>query len=276
MKKVVLFLILVVAFFICLNYVNGNQKVQAAVPYQNVIKSFIVDSTKLNEQSEKIGDYYFWISGNYQDGYKLYASKNGDGSSPIILKTFKNSLPGCLITNGKTVYYSVSDWESGTVYKITIGKKAKKVFSTDKLVSIAGVYKNKIYYIRDDSKNEYEEPRDNALYVYDIKKKTSKRLIDDFTFLSSYGRYILGNENHTDVSNTELKLYDAKKGKGKKLQHKAIDGVVSSKGIYYSCYIYETDPDSYKLYFCDWAGKNNTLICKDLLITSIKILGREN
>ncbi len=273
MKKVLIIFVFVGIFFIGLNYVVGEYKVQAAVPYQDVRKSFISDLSKLNEESEKIGDYYFWINGNWQDGYKLYASKNDDGSSPIIVKTFKENPPGDLVTNGKTIYYSVGDWENGTVYKITIGKKAKKVFSVEKLKRVAGVYKNKIYYIRHEDENE--EPWASALYVYDIKKKTHTKLVDDFAFLSSYGRYVLGNENHSDVSNTELKLYDAKKRKCKMLQHKAIEGVVSSKGIRYS-YIYEQNPtNKYRVYSCDLSGENNTLLYEDYLITSIILLGRD-
>ena len=271
MKKIIMIFVFAVAFFIGLNYVVGNNKVQAATPYQDVRNLFISDSSKLNEESEKIGDYYFWRNGNWQDGYKLYASKNDDGSSPIIVKTFKKNPPGDLVTNGKTIYYSVGDWENGTVYKITIGKKAKKVFSVEKLKRVAGVYKNKIYYIRHEDENE--EPWASALYVYDIKKKTHSKLVDDFEFLSSYGRYILGSENHSDVSNTELKLYDAKKRKCKMLQHKALEGVVSSKGIRYS-YIYEQNPtNKYRIYTCNLSGGKNTLL-KDKLITSM-ILFRE-
>jgi hypothetical protein len=97
--------------------------------------------------------------------------------------------------------------------------------------------------------------------------------VDDFAFLSSYGRYVLGNENHSDASNTELKLYDAKKRKCKMLQHKAFEGVVSSKGIRYS-YIYEQNPtNKYRIYTCNLSGKKNTLL-KDKLITSM-ILFRE-
>ena len=121
MKKWKVFL---VAFMACLFSMFLVVSADAA-SYQKVMQN----------QKQKIGKYYFWIS----ESGSLYVAKNRTESGKYI----KGGYPS-VITNGKVIYYGKSSNDTLGIYRYNIAKDTTETLGTVKHGEyIEGYYYNK-------------------------------------------------------------------------------------------------------------------------------------
>ncbi len=178
-------------------------------------KSSTYESVSLDvpkSAQEKVGGYYFWMeektNGNGETikaMLKCGKSKSKGGKTLAKAEWFGSNI----VTNGKTVYYSVQHFSGSksTLYQITRTKaKPKKLKTVGKSngLYLGTCYGKKLYFDRLDSFNDFDTYHH---YSYDLTKKTMKE--ENFGRVgevpygftnSGYGKYLVGSALSTTVN----------------------------------------------------------------------------
>lgn len=194
---------------------------------------------------EKVGNYYIWV-----DNGSAYEEIDDDAESVEMLKCAKslNVEPKVLktlgdgkqfgfkiVTNGKTIYYTVWNYEKNlsTIYKTTVSggkhtvvKKFKKCDS----VEVVAVYNGRVYYTKELADKEGYLTAN--LYSFSLKNKKVRLEKSDVWATSSYGRYIVCDN---DFKNIKTPLYNAKTRKSKSLIN-SLAGYVYKNNVYHLVY----------------------------------------
>lgn len=205
---------------------------------------------------EKVGKYYVWVEETLT-ATKLKCAKSLKGKAKTVktVKDSKGSIDSHVLTNGTTIYYAVNTEKKTTFYKTNVkGAKSKKIKSVKGYASLAGYYKNKLYYNLAIGETYDGALTPQHLYAYNLKKKTSKCVKKLFWVESCYGPYITGQAAATDESNSKHALYNAKKNKSNKLP-KGMYTVVSGKTVYFMTSS-NNGASTVKVKKCSLAGKN--------------------
>lgn len=123
------------------------------------------------------------------NGYTVYSKKgvlsvkNNKTKKTKILE--KSSVDMRFLTNGKYIYYSIQS----KLYRIKMDGTGKKYVATIKdAFSLKTYIDNKFFYTKT---NKKDQTRDD-FYSYDIKRKKSKKVMNNVGNILTCGKYILG------------------------------------------------------------------------------------
>lgn len=221
----------------------------------------IYESLEQNENSIKIGKYYFKYNRQGQD---------------ILISTQKNSgfrktpLPYNAFANGKQAYYI----KQNVLYKYDYAKqkqtKIKKIKITgDEYYTISTIYGKQIFI----TKGSFDQWK-LVTYSYNIGNGKWKKVKSDCDILAREGKYVVAAKDYqTDVSAHPLQLFKIN-GNGlkkvKTLSKYALGCEIKKGYIYYTSY---TDQNMYKgsLYRCKL---NGTKAKKLVTVSSAKKYGQ--
>lgn len=180
--------------------------------------------------------YYYWEEGTAAEGQ-------------LINEAF--------ITNGKTIYYSITDFNDDgltTIYKISVkGKGRTKVKTVKKgyWLRLITLYDGKLYY-------SYNGDDDYLTYEYNMKTKRTKRIFKGkYVGESGYGANIIMSEPMGNgMENRKCFSYNVKTKKKYSLPSSMFK-FVASDGIYYERFTTKNGSmDKYNLYKCSFKGTN--------------------
>lgn len=163
-----------------------------------------------------------------------------------------------IVTNGETVYYSVTDHDSKEtiIYKISItGKNRTKVKTIKNIddwynLKLITVYNGKLYYT-------YSASNIFRTCEYNLKTKKTKRIFKgSYEGGSGYGANIIMSKDMGQyLHNVKSFSYNVKTKKKYTLPS-LFGGVVTSKGIYYRRCSTNTSTDKISIYKCSFRGTN--------------------
>ena len=169
-----------------------------------------------------------------------------------------------IVTNGRYAYYIVSvndttchfykkDLKTGSKRKVFTEKK------TDMLISLSGLYQNRLYYVNG------IDP--GTLYCYDLKSGKKTKVMDNVTTAVQYGNTFMCTPYEGDVGPSTLRVYDAKHNKKKTITKNKMAYRVIGNQLYYVAYVKASDSGSgayiCNVIRCGLDGKNKKVLLKN-------------
>ena len=212
-------------------------------------------------EGERINGYK--ISVEYEDSMQyLISSKKGQETVVLdegYFHSFGEGIDGGtyinnIVSNGKTVFYSVTDFDNNgltTIYKISVTGKNRSVVKTVKkgyYLKLVTLYNNKLYYSHYDYDKSYYRT-----YEYNLKTGKTKRIFKgEYVGESGYGSTIIMSEPQGNgMENRKCFAYNVKTKKMYSLPSSMLKHV-ESDGIYYTRYTSKGSID----YKCSLKGTN--------------------
>ena len=248
--------ILVIAWIIG-SFTLPPRQVHAATKFQ------VVNVTNI---TKKVGNVTFSSQYSQTDSRCNVYYKKGDKKE---LLTSLNGISTVIMTDGKIVYYTVSNSSNMNEYCTdTIYEKKLSTGQTRKLFSVnneyyfcfAGYYQGKIYYVKN------LDP--GTLCSYDLKTGKNKSLLKNVTGADQDGRGFLCTLYEGAGGPLKLQLFNIKTSKAKPLAETMLRYKVIKKQIYYVECTKEYDFNDYlcNVVRCDLNGKNKKILLKNLRI----------
>lgn len=252
-KKMSCLLFFIICLIGCFTY--GSRQVQAATKFKIIT---------LSQGGVEVGGVAFYVKhSDFDNSYMVYYQK---GTKRELLAS-DWGISTTLLTDGKTVYYSIYKSNGNNSEEIVYEKKistgkTKRLFSASELI-FAGYYGNKIYYTKN------LDP--GTLCSYDVKNGKNISILNDVTEADQYGNVFLCTPYVGGGPPFEFLTYNAKTNKSKWLTKKLMCYEVIKKQIYYVEYVrsYDNSEDiSYNDYICnlvrcDMNGKQKKILLKN-------------
>lgn len=248
-------ILLIALCFLCLK--TQCTEIQAAEKYRTI--------NLAQQGKQKVGTTEFYANYSNETGrWNVYWKK---GKKEGKFGSDQNVSPS-IFTNGKIAYYVVEQYDS-TISKCVFYKTDLQNGKTNKLFGvnseeggeIVGLYGNKIYCTIGIDPGK--------LYCYNLKTQKKKKVMNDVTIASMYGKYLVCQGYEGDPSPQKIRAYNMKNNNVKTLSKQLITYHISGNKIYYAEYIKnynKTDFDgAYIDYYCN-------VICSNLDGTGKKVL----
>lgn len=224
--------------------------VQAADKYQII---------NVTEEVHKLGNVMF--SSQYSDGkWHVYYQRN-NGKKKLISNM---DISTVLMTNGKYVYYqnleSTGYLYTGKIYKMNLSTgKSQYICSVSGIdyLEFAGIDAKQLYYVKN------LDP--GALYSYNFRTGSHKKLLDNVTGAAPYGSVFLCTPYEGVGGPLQLRVYNTKTGHSKLISNGMIGYRVIKNKIYYVECMKENDFNDYtcNVIRCDMNGKNKKILLKN-------------
>ena len=231
-------------------------EIQAAENYKTV--------NLAQQGNQKVGKTEFYANYSNDAGrWNVYWKNEEKGRIGV-----NQNVSPSIFTDGKIAYYVVEQYDSTinkcVFYKIDLRSgKANKLFgvNSEEGGEIVGLYGNKIYCTIGIDPGK--------LYCYNLKTQKKKKVMNDVTIASMYGKYLVCQGYEGDPSPQKIRVYNMKNNNVKTLSKQLITYHIRGNKIYYAEYIKnynKTDFDgAYIDYYCN-------VICSNLDGTGKKVL----
>ena len=197
----------------------------------------------------KIGQYYYHLD---VDRSKLQRKKSGAKKYETILK----NIYGKCIATTKKIYYIAHTYNGddtySTIYQCSMnGKNKKKITKVKGSMELGAIYDNKFYVSTGSEMEGYT--------TYTITKAGKVKLEKkELRIYRGSKQYMVGSiAEPTDVSPSELCIYNAKTKKKIKLGSGMAPQIIKKK-VYYASFDYEKE--CYEIKSCNLNGKKQKII----------------
>ncbi len=186
--------------------------------------AFILGGISESEEVQAASTYVAGLSGKmnkcgaYTVQYKadgIYVKKNKGAMKRVVKISGQYYYTRCFTTNGKYIYYSVTnnDPKKGFIYRVDMkGKKKKKIKTCKHPIRVTHSYGNKVVYEENFSAVTGWKNKDweSNLYSYDTKKKKTKLIAKNSEVVARKGKYIVARYRLFDYGSVSMTSCDKK------------------------------------------------------------------